>query len=46
MEDTALQAGILAQWFELLLLLLLLKIHYYCYQWDFIWCIATFNVMQ
>ena len=43
MEGTVLNAGILAQWFEMLLMLLffLFKIRYYGRQWDFIWCNAT-----
>ena len=36
MGGTALPAGILAQWFEILLLLLFLKMYYYGRQWDFI----------
>ena len=43
MGGTALHAGILAQWFEMLLLLVFLKIRYYGRQWDFIWCNATYN---
>ena len=43
MGGTTLHAGILAQWFEMLLLLLLfLKIHYYGCQWDFTWCNDTY----
>ena len=38
MGGTTLHAGILAQWFEMLLLLLCLMIHYYGRQCDFIWC--------
>ena len=37
MGGTTLHAGIVAQWFEILLLLPFLKICYYGRQWDFIW---------
>ena len=37
MGGTALHAGILALWFEILLVTFL-KIRYYGHQWDFIWC--------
>ena len=38
MGGTTLHAGIVAQWFEILLLYLFLKICYNGRQWDFIWC--------
>ena len=41
MGGIALHAGILAQWFEMLLLL---PIRNYGRQWDFIWCNDTYNV--
>ena len=42
MGDTTLHAGIVAQWFEILLLSFFLKICYHC-QWDFICCNDTCN---
>ena len=41
MVDTALQVGILAQCFDMLLQLPFLKIRNYGHQWDLIWCNDT-----
>ena len=46
MGGTILNAGILVQWFEMLLLLFVLKISYYGRQWDFIWSNATCNTQS
>ena len=43
MGGTTPHAGIVAQWFEILLLLPFLKICYYGRQWDLIWCNDTLN---
>ena len=40
MGGTTLHAGIVAQWFEILLVF---KISYYGRQWDLIWCNDTIN---
>ena len=41
MGRTTLHAGIVAQWFEILLFVTFLKMCYYGRQWDLIWCNDT-----